>query len=198
MAKATSRNRCTFPNITGSHQTYDPISASSLGKINLLSIDREEATKEDDFVEETFEDEEEEEEEWEADTEWNVDGEDAEGDVKDESTAYLEFLNEEVGHQCSTNESVDLIADQAQKFGTGSSDDDDELEEEGLLETPLDQVEPYGLFKDTLMSKLLLSPGVCQLPLASYIARFLHSSNILGAQSCNRSNRNSTKTLRKS
>lgn len=35
-----------------------------------------------------------------------------------------------------------------------SSDDDEELEEESLLETPLDRVEPYGLFKNALMSKL--------------------------------------------
>ncbi len=122
---------------------------------NVVSIDREEATKEDDLGGETFEEEEEEEEEWEVDTEWNVDAEDAEGDVKDESTAYLEFLNEEVGPAGSENGSVNSLPDQAQKFGTGSSDDDDELEEEGLLETPLDQVEPYGLFKDTLMSKFL-------------------------------------------
>ena len=33
---------------------------------------------------------------WEGDAEWTNDGEDAEGDVKDESAAYLEFLNEEV------------------------------------------------------------------------------------------------------
>lgn len=62
--------------------------------------DREEATKEDDLgLGETLEEEEEgEEEEWEGDTDWNVDNDDAEGDVKDESTAYLEFLNEEVSH----------------------------------------------------------------------------------------------------
>lgn len=40
---------------------------------------------------------------------------------------------------------------QAQKFSTASTDDE-ELEEEGLLETPLDKVEPYGLFKSSLMS----------------------------------------------
>lgn len=45
---------------------------------------------------EDYEDGDDEEEEWEADTKWNNDGEEAEGDVKDESTAYLEFLNEEV------------------------------------------------------------------------------------------------------
>ncbi|MCJ1365361.1 hypothetical protein MMC16_004482 [Acarospora aff. strigata] len=113
---------------------------------------RDEVTKEDDLaLGGSSDDEEEIEEEWEADTEWNIDGEDAEGDVKDESTAYLEFLNEEVGDEESDNESVDSRLSQAQKFSTVSSDDDDELEEEGLLETPLDQVEPYGLFKETLM-----------------------------------------------
>ena len=42
--------------------------------------------------------------------------------------------------------------DKAKKFGSVGDEDDDELEEEGLLETPLDKVEPYGLFKETLMS----------------------------------------------
>lgn len=42
----------------------------------------------------------------------------------------------------------------AQKFGAGSNDDDDDgLEEESLLETPLDHIEPYGLFKSTLLRK---------------------------------------------
>ncbi|KFY40805.1 hypothetical protein V494_03316, partial [Pseudogymnoascus sp. VKM F-4513 (FW-928)] len=58
--------------------------------------------------------------------------EDAEG--KDESSAYLDFLNEE-----------------AQKFGNLDDESDDELGEESLLETPLDKVEPYGLFRDALM-----------------------------------------------
>jgi len=31
-------------------------------------------------------------------------------------------------------------------------DDDDELDEESLLETPLDDVEPYSLFKQCLLS----------------------------------------------
>lgn len=50
---------------------------------------------------------------------------------------------------------------QAQKFGAGSNDDDDDLEEESLLETPLDRVEPYGLFKGTLMSKTVLAANKC-------------------------------------
>lgn len=40
----------------------------------------------------------------------------------------------------------------AQKFGARNDDDDDDLDEESLLATPLDSVEPYGLFRDALMS----------------------------------------------
>ncbi len=40
----------------------------------------------------------------------------------------------------------------SQKFAQGTSDNDDDLEEESLLETPLDNVEPYGMFKSTLLS----------------------------------------------
>ncbi|KAI4290501.1 MAG: hypothetical protein L6R35_000225 [Caloplaca aegaea] len=97
---------------------------------------REEVTKEAD-VTPNDEDDEDEQEEWENDATWtndvDGDGDDAEGDVRDESAAYLEFLNEE-----------------AQKFGAATDTDDDELEEESLLETPLDTVEPYGMFKHAL------------------------------------------------
>ena len=44
----------------------------------------------------------------------------------------------------------------AQKLSTGRNNDEDELEEESLLETPLDKIEPYGLFKGALISKLVL------------------------------------------
>ena len=30
---------------------------------------------------------------------------------------------------------------------------DDELEEEGVLDSPLDKLEPYGMFKNALMCK---------------------------------------------
>ena len=40
---------------------------------------------------------------------------------------------------------------QALKFT--ASEDEEELEEENLLETPLDQVEPYGVFKTSLISQ---------------------------------------------
>lgn len=65
-----------------------------------MSVDREEATKEENF-DLTHEYDEEEEEEWEGDADWENENDEAE-DVKDESTAYLEFLNEEV----SLNSSV--------------------------------------------------------------------------------------------
>jgi len=42
---------------------------------------------------------------------------------------------------------------QAQKFRV---EEDDELGEESLLETPLDKVEPYQLFRDALMSKFVV------------------------------------------
>ena len=42
---------------------------------------------------------------------------------------------------------------QAKKFQ--ATEDEEELEEENLLETPLDKVEPYGLFKGSLLSKSL-------------------------------------------
>ena len=50
---------------------------------------------------------------------------------------------------------MDFLNEEAQKIGgaLGDMDEDDELEEEGLLETPLDKVEPYGLLKLSLMSK---------------------------------------------
>lgn len=97
---------------------------------------REEATKEDDFgLGGDYEDEEEE-DEWEGEVDWTAEdiGEEGE-DVKDESATYLEFLSQ-----------------QASKFSAiGDDDDDDELEEESLLETPLDKVEPYQLFKQALL-----------------------------------------------
>jgi hypothetical protein len=99
-------------------------------------IDREEAKKEDNF-DYSADYEEDEDEEWEQEADWNNEADEAE-DVKDESAAYLEFLNEE-----------------AQKFSSVDDEEDDELEEESLLETPLDKVEPYGMFKHALFRKSL-------------------------------------------
>ena len=64
-----------------------------------FSLDREEATKEGDFTLNEDDDEDDEQEEWEGDAAaWTNDADEAEGDVKDESAAYLEFLSEEVSH----------------------------------------------------------------------------------------------------
>jgi hypothetical protein len=46
---------------------------------------------------------------------------------------------------------------QAQKFTSVADEDDDELEEESLLETPLDKVEPYSMFKHAILSMFLSS-----------------------------------------
>jgi hypothetical protein len=53
-------------------------------------------------------------------------------------------------NNCNTDLDV-----QAQKFTAVSDDDDDELEEESLLETPLDKVEPYTMFKNALLRKFI-------------------------------------------
>jgi hypothetical protein len=43
---------------------------------------------------------------------------------------------------------------QAQKFqNLEDNDSDDELGEESLLETPLDKIEPYQLFRSALLSQ---------------------------------------------
>ncbi|KAI4188208.1 MAG: hypothetical protein L6R41_002295 [Letrouitia leprolyta] len=108
---------------------------------------REEVTKEGDFTL-NDDDDEDERDEWENDAAWtnDADGDEAEGDVKDENSAYLDFLNEE-----------------AQKFGSLAGDvDEDELEEETLLETPLDRIEPYGLFKSALFGLQQRTPQVYQ------------------------------------
>lgn len=60
-------------------------------------LDREESTRESDFVYE--DDEEEEDNDWDGEIEWTDQDElegAGDGDVADESTAYLDFLNKEV------------------------------------------------------------------------------------------------------
>jgi hypothetical protein len=101
---------------------------------------REDAQREDEFgLSGDYDDEDEDEEEWEGE-DWENEESEETTDIKDESTAYLDFLSQ-----------------QAQKFNAavGQDEDDDELEEESLLETPLDQLEPYGLFKQTLSGKFM-------------------------------------------
>ena len=100
---------------------------------------REEATKESDFTLDDDDVDDDEDNDWDGEVEWNEEEveEALEGDVADESAAYLEFLNQE-----------------AQKFGSFADDDDDDMDEESLLETPLDKVEPYGMFKHVFLSML--------------------------------------------
>jgi importin-7 len=110
--------------------------------------DREEALK-DDFQLESgnygYDDDEG--DEWEeAQADWDGAGEEVEeGEkdttAKDESAAYLDFLNEE-----------------AQKFSNleGDYESEDELGEDSvLLESPLDQIEPYQTFRQALTSESL-------------------------------------------
>ncbi|KAL9107715.1 MAG: hypothetical protein Q9227_007430 [Pyrenula ochraceoflavens] len=114
---------------------------------------REEVTKNNDLGygggDDEYEDDgDEEEEDWgTAEVEWKEGDGDAdnavEGDVKDESAAYLEFLNQE-----------------AQKFGSLAHEEDEDLDEDSLLETPLDKVEPYQLFRASLMKMQADQPSL--------------------------------------
>ncbi|KLU90519.1 hypothetical protein MAPG_10372 [Magnaporthiopsis poae ATCC 64411] len=79
--------------------------------------------------------------EWDEDeANWNADETAEEGqpeEVKDESTAYLQFLDEE-----------------AQKFGSlheGHESEDELGEHSLLLETPLEKLEPYQIFRTALL-----------------------------------------------
>ena len=57
------------------------------------------------------------------------------------------------------------LSKQAQKFrpGVEEAETDDELGEDSvLLESPLDKVEPYQLFRATLMSKFHVGSGLIQ------------------------------------
>ncbi|KAJ5112410.1 hypothetical protein N7532_000455 [Penicillium argentinense] len=105
--------------------------------VNKLSSEREDATKESDFTLDDDLDDDDEDNDWDGEVEWNEEETEGalDGDVADESAAYLEFLNQE-----------------AQKFGSFADDDDEELDEESLLETPLDKVEPYGMFKHVFIN----------------------------------------------
>ena len=102
-------------------------------------------------------DDDDEDDEWEGEAEWTNDGDEPEGDVTDESAAYVEFLNEEVSP--SRARFLPSLTFQAAKFGAVSEEEDDDLQEEGMLESMLDKIEPYSLFKNTLMSTWRLQAG---------------------------------------
>ncbi|KMU90370.1 importin-7 [Coccidioides immitis H538.4] len=98
---------------------------------------REQATKESDLQFDDTGDDDDFDNDWSGEVEWTdqdeTDG--ADGDFGDEGSAYIEFLNRE-----------------AVKLSTIPDDDEDELDEESLLESPLDKVEPYSVFKTSLLN----------------------------------------------
>ncbi|KAI2605079.1 ARM repeat-containing protein [Hypoxylon fragiforme] len=105
---------------------------------------REEALKEDftyDSATYEFDDD----DEWaDEDTNWNPEegAEGDQGDARDESTAYLEFLNEEAAKFSQIDG----------QYKDQLDDSDDELGEDSvLLESPLDKIEPYQLFRNVLL-----------------------------------------------
>jgi len=121
---------------------------------------REEALK-DDFSFDPSSYDYEDEDEWDGDeANWAAEegGEEA-TEGRDESTAYLEFLNEEAA-KFSQIESTYREAD----------DSDDELGEDSvLLESPLDRIEPYQLFRGVLMKMQQENPQFYQ-GLASHLS----------------------------
>jgi hypothetical protein len=70
-------------------------------------------------------------------------------DIPDESSAYMEFLNNEASARGVLSANWD--------------DEDDDLEEETLLETPLDNIEPYQLFRNALLGMYILSSKLSDL-----------------------------------
>ncbi|KAK6857042.1 Importin-beta domain-containing protein [Apiospora arundinis] len=102
---------------------------------------REQALK-DDFTFDAGSYDYEDEDEWaEDDTNWQAEEPEENNEGKDESTAYLEFLNEEAA-KFSRLENQYKEAD----------DSEDELGEDSvLLESPLDKIDPYQLFRVAFM-----------------------------------------------
>lgn len=105
---------------------------------------REQALK-DDFTFDAGSYDYEDDDEWaEDDTNWAVEEAEDTADTKDESTAYLEFLNEEAAK----------FSRMDNQYNKDVDDSEDELGEDSvLLESPLDKIEPYQLFRAALMSK---------------------------------------------
>ncbi|KXJ90565.1 importin-7 [Microdochium bolleyi] len=114
---------------------------------------REEALK-DDFSYDPSSYDYEDEDEWDGDeANWAAEeGTEEPAEGRDESTAYLEFLNEEAA-KFSQLESTYRDAD----------DSEDELGEDSvLLESPLDRIEPYQLFRNVLMKMQQENPQFYQ------------------------------------
>lgn len=153
--------------------------------------DREEALRDDFHFDSTYDYGED--EEW-ADEDVNWSGEDtsaiepqeAASTVKDESAAYLEFLNDEVRHGSDKMKPV-YFADQDQqaaKFSRALGEEDEgDLGEDNFLDSPLDKVEPYQLFKSVMISK-------CAPARAGRRNVFVCANPVL--QDCNKSSRSTT------
>ncbi|KAI5778900.1 armadillo-type protein [Geopyxis carbonaria] len=114
----------------------------------LAIKNREELSKESLNFEEAFDSDSENEWDGDGDAGWDKEGEEGgdEVDIPDESAAYMEFLNNE--------------AQSRGQPGFGVYEDDEILEEETLLETPLDLIEPYQLFRSTLLNIQQTQPHV--------------------------------------
>ncbi|EEP76810.1 conserved hypothetical protein [Uncinocarpus reesii 1704] len=98
---------------------------------------RDQASKASDMqFDETGEDDESD-NDWNGEVEWTDqdEGDGGDGDFGDEGSAYIEFLNREAG-----------------KLSALQDDDEDDLDEESLLESPLDKVEPYSVFKTSILN----------------------------------------------
>lgn len=129
-----------------------------------MTLDREDAMKDDYGLDASYS--------YDDDEEWGDDEaawaaedeleEEETGDAKDESTAYLEFLNEEASPFRRELIWSTLTLCQAQKIGQlDEEDSDDELGEHSvLLESPLDKLEPYQIFSSCLMSEFAPYPAI--------------------------------------
>ena len=111
----------------------------------LIIVDREESTKGEDYALST-EYEEENGDDWEGEPDWNDDEDEGET-VKDENTALLDYWGEEVNGL----EALLYVYNNEYQAKRMPEEVDDELEEEGVLDSPLDKLEPYGMFKNALM-----------------------------------------------
>jgi importin-7 len=137
----------------------------------LTIEDREEALKDDFHLEGGTYGYDDEDEEWnEEEASWDAtegDREEEVADVKDEGTAYLEFLQEEVRALHKVLHVTEITDSRSPaksaKYGNAAEGEysEEELGEDSvLLESPLDQIDPYTTFRTTLMSKSQRQPPI--------------------------------------
>ncbi|KAG8935091.1 hypothetical protein FRC03_002380 [Tulasnella sp. 419] len=101
----------------------------------------------------------------------NVDAADEDADVWDEETAYLDLLAEEGARLRAKQAARVAKAAKTETLGEGAAEgDEDEDEESDVesinedlgIETPIDEVDPYGYFKQTLTSLQTSNPSLYQ------------------------------------